>query len=91
MSGDPSLLDPEGVLCEVCARELKASAALREEFVDGVAYFCGSDCYDSWSREHTLEDELQSLQTGRKRQKALDERMKRFVRRHPPRDEVPVR
>lgn len=91
MNGDPNFSDPERVFCEICAKEVKPSAALWVELSDGVAYFCGPDCYDSWSRGRTLEDEPHALQVGQKRQKSLDERMKRFVMRHPEYSEVPLR
>ena len=79
--------DPESVSCEVCAKAVPRSAALQAESRDGVAYFCGPDCYDNWSGTRTPEREPHEAQGGQGHRKSRDERMKRLVKQHPQRDE----
>ena len=79
--------DSEHVFCEVCAKALPRSAALRAESKDGVVYFCGGDCYDNWCGERAPERPPHEVQGGQGRRKSRDERMKRLVKQHPQRDE----
>ena len=41
----------ELVPCEVCMNEIPRSEAKVEEASDYVAYFCGLECYEKWSKE----------------------------------------
>ncbi|MBI2778292.1 MAG: DUF3330 domain-containing protein [Gammaproteobacteria bacterium] len=37
--------------CEVCLKEIPASAAKSVEAEDYVHYFCGADCFDRWLKK----------------------------------------
>ncbi|MEQ6342707.1 MAG: DUF3330 domain-containing protein [Gammaproteobacteria bacterium] len=51
----------EGILsCEVCLKEIPASAAKNFEAEDYVHHFCGADCFDKW-----LNKEKNSVKTGK--------------------------
>jgi len=51
---------------------------------DYVAYFCGLDCYEKWSRQRPPEPEPEpEIQTGQGRSKVRDDRVKRALRQHP--------
>jgi hypothetical protein len=39
------------VPCEVCLKEVPASAAKSEEAADYVHHFCGLDCYEKWQKQ----------------------------------------
>jgi hypothetical protein len=87
MSKELVFSDREIVSCEACAKAVPRSAALQAESRDGVAYFCGMNCYDSWSRARAPEREPHEVQAGQGHRKSRDERMKRLVQQHPLRDE----
>ena len=38
----------EQVACEVCLKEIPASAATCDEVEEYVRYFCGLECYATW-------------------------------------------
>jgi hypothetical protein len=90
MSNDLIFPVPESVSCEVCAKAVPRSAALQAESRDGIAYFCGTDCYDNWSRVRAPERGPHEVQAGQGHRKSRDERMKRLVKQHPLRDEPRV-
>lgn len=71
-------------------REVPKSEARMAEARDYVAYFCCLDCYDKWSRQRPPEPQPPpEIQSGQKRSKSRDERLKRALRQHP-RDEPKV-
>lgn len=43
--------------CEVCLKEIPASAADNEEVDEYFYYFCGSDCYSEWQKQNKKETE----------------------------------
>lgn len=40
------------VPCETCLKLVPRSEAASAEARDYVAYFCGLECYEKWTREH---------------------------------------
>lgn len=50
----PSL--PVLVDCEICRQEIRAYNALTEEGEDYLLWFCGTECYAEWRREHPPAD-----------------------------------
>ena len=59
MKGDSQPLPDQTVACDVCMKEIPASEARSEEASDYVIYFCGLDCYQTWSSQ-IQEDEAQT-------------------------------
>lgn len=58
MSESKPTIKPEPevmVECEVCLKEIPASAAKNEEVQDYVAHFCGIECFAKW-KESKQED-----------------------------------
>lgn len=49
------------VECHVCLKEIPQSGAKAEEVCDYVAYFCGLECYQKWTK-----DEENTVQTTTK-------------------------
>ena len=47
----PQNTHDELVECEVCLKEVPASAAKNEEAQDYVAHFCGIDCFAKWKEK----------------------------------------
>ena len=45
----------ELVACEICLKEIPASAAKHEEAQDYVVHFCGIDCFDKWKENRQTE------------------------------------
>ncbi len=45
----------EIIPCDVCHREIPASAAMTFEAEDYVAHFCGLDCYSKWKQRNALQ------------------------------------
>ncbi|MDH5393824.1 MAG: DUF3330 domain-containing protein [Gammaproteobacteria bacterium] len=43
--------EAELVKCEVCLKEVPASAAEHSETDDYVAHFCGLECYQQWRKK----------------------------------------
>ncbi|MFZ5594553.1 MAG: DUF3330 domain-containing protein [Pseudomonadota bacterium] len=44
--------EQEGMLsCEVCLKEIPASAAKSCEAEDYVHYFCGAECFEKWLKK----------------------------------------
>jgi len=43
--------------CEVCLKEIPASAAKNEEVAEYVYYFCGSECYKEWQRQDKKDED----------------------------------
>ncbi len=41
----------EQVACEVCLKEIPASAATCDEVDEYVRYFCGWECYATWKEK----------------------------------------
>jgi len=44
------------IACEICIKEIPKSEAQVAEASEYVYYFCGSDCYDKWSKERSNEN-----------------------------------
>ena len=53
MSRSENTLPDIQVACEVCMREIPVSEAKSEEATEYVFYFCGIDCYETWSTQTT--------------------------------------
>ena len=51
MSNSEDPLPVEQISCEVCLKEIPLSEAKSEEATDYVVYFCGLDCYETWSSQ----------------------------------------
>jgi Domain of unknown function (DUF3330) len=94
--------DPGFVACDGCGAELARSEAFIPEGLDGTAHFCAMECYEAWRSRLAAEEERYAAparapgepqpaapaQLGRDdRGPALDEDIKRLMRRHPQRDE----
>jgi len=56
MKGDTQSLPDHTVACEVCLKEIPASEASSEEATDYVIYFCGLDCYQTWSSQEDQDE-----------------------------------
>ncbi len=57
MTNTTNPLPTAQVSCETCMKEIPASEAKSEEAVDYIIYFCGLDCYESWSTQDARETE----------------------------------
>ena len=57
MSKTTNPLPSVQVSCEVCMAEIPASEAKSEEAADYVIFFCGLECYESWSTQGNEESE----------------------------------
>jgi hypothetical protein len=51
MIDTPKPADVPLLPCAVCQKEIPKSVALSAEDQDYVLYFCGLDCYESWSED----------------------------------------
>ena len=52
MKDDPQPLPDHTVACEICMKEIPVSEASSDEATDYVIYFCGLDCYQTWSSQN---------------------------------------
>jgi hypothetical protein len=43
--------------CEICLKEIPASAANSEEVDEYFYYFCGSDCYKEWQQQSKKDED----------------------------------
>ena len=53
MISNANTLPDVHVACEECMREIPVSEAKSEEAAEYVFYFCGIDCYGTWSAQAT--------------------------------------
>lgn len=54
-TNEPS--DDKLLSCEVCLKEIPASAAKSEEVTEYVYYFCGSECYKEWQQQDKIDED----------------------------------
>jgi hypothetical protein len=69
-SGKEKRIHVETVPCAVCMNEVPRDEAQSPEGSDYVAFLCGLDCYDKWSKEADLKyqaDRDRSIQDPSKR------------------------
>lgn len=52
MTNKPFPHEPEIVECEVCLKEIPASAAQTMEVKDYVHHFCGLECFRQWREKY---------------------------------------
>lgn len=45
-------VEQELISCEICLKTIPKECAEHVETDDYVAYFCGLDCYDEWSKQN---------------------------------------
>ena len=57
MSKNENPLPTEQVSCKICMKEIPASEAKSEEAAEYVMYFCGLECYESWSKQDKEDSE----------------------------------
>ena len=43
-------MDPGTIACELCLKEIPRDGAINSEVEGYVAYFCGLECYETWSK-----------------------------------------
>jgi len=48
------------VPCEICLKEIPVSEAKMAEAADYVAYFCGLDCFEKWTRGNEQEQKTKA-------------------------------
>ena len=58
MKADRQTLPDEMMTCEACMKEIPLSEAKSDEASDYVVYFCGLDCYQTWSSQKSDEESL---------------------------------
>lgn len=60
--------DEQLVSCEICLKSIPAAESNSVETEDYVAYFCGLECYDLWTRQQSREKSAinSSSTTGKK-------------------------
>lgn len=48
---------PTPISCEVCLKEIPASAGTTMETDDYIYHFCGTDCYQQWQQQQEQKDQ----------------------------------
>jgi len=49
METEPKFVETPTIRCEICLAEIPQSEAVSAEAQDYVLYFCGLECYRTWS------------------------------------------
>ncbi len=57
MTNKPVPKEPELIACEICLKEIPASASQSAEAHDYVHHFCGIDCYQQWQQQQAQDQE----------------------------------